>query len=50
MTLGLGPGFGCRSPACASTYRRVMLCGCVGIILFFLVTERFGNGGGFLVS
>ena len=29
---------------------RVMLWGFVGIILFFLVTERFGNGGGFLVS
>ena len=50
VTLGLGPGFGCRSPACASRYRRVMLCGCVGIILFFLVTDIFGNGGGFLVS
>ena len=48
--LEFGPGFGCRSPACASRYRRVMLWGFVGIILFFLVTERFGNGGGFLVS
>ena len=27
-----------------------MLCGFVGIILFFLVTDRFGNGGGFLVG
>ena len=50
VTLGLGPGFGCRSPACASRYRRVMLCGFVGIILFFLETDRFGNGGGFLVN
>ena len=50
MILEFGPGFGCRSPACASRYRRVMLWGFVGIILFFLVTERFGNGGGFLVS
>ena len=49
MTLGLGPGFGCRSPSCASRYRRVT-CGFVGIILFFLETDRFGNGGGFLVS
>ena len=50
MVLGFGTGFECRSPACANRYRRVMLWGFVGIILFFLVTERFGNGGGFLVS
>ena len=31
-------------------YTTVMLWGFVGIILFFVVTERFGNGGGFLVG
>ena len=40
MILEFGPGFGCRSPACASRYRRVMLWGFVGIILFFLMTVR----------
>ena len=50
MILGFGPRFGYRSPACASRYRSVILWGFVGVILFFLVSERFGNGGGFLVS